>query len=182
VPGGGTGCAAWVSWRHAALVGGRKQQPEKETFVAQVRRIGFALAGALAMGFLLSGALQAAPAPRGKAHPASAHAKITVAQARAAALKRFPGKVVGKTPLENEEGTWQYGVMVQSGKTLREVMVNAKTGKIDSVEVTTASKEGAEAKAEAARAKPKAAPRRSAKPAKSAPSPAARAQRRPGRP
>ncbi len=42
--------------------------------------------------------------------------------------------------------------MVQSGKTLREVMANARTGEIDSAEATTACKEGAEAKA--ARAKP----------------------------
>ena len=55
--------------------------------------------------------------------------------------------------LENEEGKWQYGVMVRSGKTLREVMVNAMTGKIDSVEVTTAEKERAEKKADADKAK-----------------------------
>jgi hypothetical protein len=150
--------------------------------VAQVRRIGFALAGALAMGFLLSGALHAAPPSRAKARTAPAHAKITVAQARAAALKQFPGKVVGKTPLENEEGTWQYGVMVQSGKTLREVIVNARTGKIDSVEVTTAAKEGAEARAEAAQARRRGAGAAAAKSAKAALPPAAKSRRRPGRP
>ena len=79
--------------------------------------------------------------------------KITTAQANAIALKKFHGKVVGKTPLENEEGKWQYGVMVRSGKTLREVMVNAMTGKIDSVEVTTEAKERAEKKADEAKAK-----------------------------
>lgn len=81
--------------------------------------------------------------------------KITADQANATALKKYHGKVVGKTKLENEEGKWQYGVLVQSGKTLREVMVNAKTGKIDSVEVTTAAKEKAEEKADAAKAKKK---------------------------
>jgi len=73
-----------------------------------------------------------------------AHAKITSAQARKIALAKYPGKVVGKVELENEEGTWQYSVMVRSGKKLREVMVNAKTGKIDNVEVTTAAKEAKE--------------------------------------
>ncbi len=140
--------------------------------MAHVRRFGLVLAGAVAAGLLLSGAIQAAPAHKAPARATQTHAKITVEQARAAALKKFPGKVVGKTPLENEEGTWQYGVMVQSGKMLREVMVNAKTGKIDSVEVTTASKEGAEAKAEAAQAKPKG--EGAAKPAKAAPQPTAK--------
>lgn len=71
--------------------------------------------------------------------------KLTVERANAIALKKVPGTIVGKTALENEEGRWQYGVMVRSGKTLREIMVNANTGRIDSVEVTTASKEAVEA-------------------------------------
>ncbi len=79
--------------------------------------------------------------------------KITAAQANEIALKKYHGKIVGNTPLENEEGKWQYGVMVRSGKTLREVMVNAMTGKIDSVEVTTEAKESAEKKADEAKAK-----------------------------
>ena len=86
-------------------------------------------------------------------HPASSHARITAAEANRIALEKFPGKVQGKTPLEDEEGTWQYGVMVRSGKTLREIMVNAKTGHIDSVEVTTEAKEQIEKRADAAKAK-----------------------------
>src|SRR5258708_20490578 len=77
---------------------------------------------------------------------------VSAKQAEAIAIKKYPGKITGKTALENEEGKWQYGVLVKSGKTLREVMVNAKTGKIDSVEVTTNAKERAEAKADAAKA------------------------------
>ncbi len=79
--------------------------------------------------------------------------KVSASQANHIALKKFPGKIVGKTALENEEGKWQYGVLVRSGKTLREVMVNAKTGKIDSVEVTTDAKENAEKIEDAAKAK-----------------------------
>lgn len=71
-------------------------------------------------------------------------AKITATRAEAVVLKKFPGKIVAKTKLENEEGKWQYGVMVQSGKTLREVMVGAYSGKIEDIEVTTAAKEGIE--------------------------------------
>lgn len=78
------------------------------------------------------------------------HANITESQARKAALARYKGTVVGKVLLENEEGKWQYAVNVRSGKTLREVMVDARTGKIDSVEVTSAREEAAEAKAEKA--------------------------------
>ncbi len=70
--------------------------------------------------------------------------KISAAQAQAIALKKFPGKVMQKTTLENEEGKWQYSVMVKSDKTLREIMVGAHSGKIEDVEVTTASKEGRE--------------------------------------
>ena len=81
---------------------------------------------------------------------ANPHAKISAARANAVVLKRFPGKLTAKTTLENEEGKWQYGVMVRSGKTLREVMVDANTGKIVDVEVTSAAKEGVEARQEAA--------------------------------
>ena len=97
--------------------------------------------GAIALATLGAGLLAAQAAP---------HAKISAARANAIVLKRFPGKLTEKTALENEEGTWQYGVMVRSGKTLREVMVDANTGKIADVEVTTDAKEGVEKKQDAA--------------------------------
>ncbi|HEX2950657.1 MAG TPA: PepSY domain-containing protein [Armatimonadota bacterium] len=82
------------------------------------------------------------------------HFSITAHKAENIVLKKFPhGQIMDKTKLENEEGIWQYGVMVQNGKILREVMVNAKTGHIDSVEVTNAAKERDEAKADVAAAK-----------------------------
>ncbi len=86
---------------------------------------------------------------------ASAHAKIGAARANAIVLKRFHGHLNGKTTLENEEGVWQYGVMVRSGRVLREVMVDAYSGKVANVEVTTASKERVEKKQDAAAAKSK---------------------------
>lgn len=56
----------------------------------------------------------------------------------------------GKTALENEDGKWQYAVMVKSGGKMHEVMVDANTGKIASEEVVTAKEEAAEQKAEKA--------------------------------
>ncbi len=76
------------------------------------------------------------------------HVKISAAQAKAVALKKYPGKVEGKIALEDEEGSWQYAVNIRAGKTLREVMVNATTGKIANVEVTTKAEEASEQKAE----------------------------------
>ncbi len=87
-------------------------------------------------------------------HPAHAQTpktKLTAVQAEAVALKKYKGgKVKGKTPLENEEGKWQYGVMVVAGGKMHEVMVDANTGKIASEEVVTAKEEAAEKKAESA--------------------------------
>jgi hypothetical protein len=80
-----------------------------------------------------------------------AHHKFSAGQARAIALKKYPGKIVGKVELEDEEGKWQYAVTIRSKKTLREVMVGADTGKIENVEVTTAAKEAKEKAAEKAK-------------------------------
>lgn len=92
------------------------------------------LAGGVGLLAVLgAGTVQAAP-----------HAKISTAQANAIVLKRFPGKLTARTTLENEEGTWQYGVMVHSGRTLREVMVDANSGKIANVEATSTRKEKVE--------------------------------------
>jgi hypothetical protein len=89
-----------------------------------------------------------------KMQSAPAHAKISASQAQAIALKKYPGTVEGKIALEDEEGSWQYAVNVRAGKTLREVMVNAMTGKIANVEVTSHAEESKEQKAEAAKTHP----------------------------
>ena len=77
----------------------------------------------------------------------SAH-MITAGKARAIALKKFHGKVMGKIALENEDGKMEYAVNVKSGKILREIMVDANTGKIANVEITTKAEEAKEAAAE----------------------------------
>lgn len=113
------------------------------------------MAAALAALTLLTSGLgfAATTAHKPKAKATQSVARISASQAEKIALAKYPGKIVEKTKLENEEGVWQYSVMIQSGKTLREVMVNAKTGKIDNVEVTTTSKEKTEAQNEAAKEK-----------------------------
>jgi len=107
----------------------------------------------LAVGFALSLCVPGGASAATTKQSAAPKAKISVARANRIALHKYHGKIQGKTVLENEEGKWEYAVTVLSHKTLREVMVNAQTGKIDNVEVVTAGEEKAEAQADAAKAK-----------------------------
>jgi len=72
--------------------------------------------------------------------------KITPTKAAAIAVKKYPGKVQGTPKLEHEDGHGQYEVLVKSGKHLKEVNVDADSGKIASVENTSAAEEAKEAK------------------------------------
>ncbi len=85
-------------------------------------------------------------------HTTSSHASISSQRAKKVVLRRFPGRITQKVTLENESGHWQYGVMVLSGKTLREVMVDSHTGEIANVEVTNAGKERIEERQDAVKA------------------------------
>ena len=87
-----------------------------------------------------------------QAQPAHPQVHYTAVQASATALKKYPGHVVGKINLEDEEGAWQYAVNIRSGKVLREVMVSAMTGKIANMEVTSKAEEARESKAEVKKA------------------------------
>jgi len=118
----------------------------------QARRLVFFIAAILVLCFALVAIAQAAET-KSDPNAGKPNAKITAKQAEKIALKKYPGKIVEKTQLENEEGVWQYSVMIKSGKALREVMVNAQTGKIDNVEVTTATKEKQEATKDKAKGK-----------------------------
>lgn len=79
--------------------------------------------------------------PTAQAQQNHSKVRFTAAQANAIALKRFHGTVVGKTTLENDKDQWQYEVTVRSGKTLRDIAVNAMTGRIDSATIKSAAKE-----------------------------------------
>lgn len=104
----------------------------------------------LALTAFALGSTLAAPQSPAPKHP---KVKITATKANKTALTKCPGKVVGKTPLEKEDGKWQYAVTVKSGKQLHEVMVDANTGAIVQVEAVTPAEEAQEAKADAAKAK-----------------------------
>lgn len=81
--------------------------------------------------------------------------KISAAQASKIALAKVHGKIQGKPKLENEDGVWQYAVIVVSGKTMKEIGVNADTGKITAIETVTAAEEAKEAREDAIKAKGK---------------------------
>ncbi len=100
-----------------------------------------AVLAALAIGTLTT--VQAAP-PK---------AKISPAQAKAAALKKIPGKATA-AKYEYEDGHWQYAVAVtdKSGQ-MYEAEVNATTGKVTATEKTSAAEEASEAAADAKAAK-----------------------------
>lgn len=63
--------------------------------------------------------------------------KITLAQARKAALKRIPGKVLDEE-LEKEDGQWIYSFDIRpqgvTAKIIKEVHVDPDTGKVLAVE------------------------------------------------
>jgi hypothetical protein len=79
--------------------------------------------------------------------------RITAAQARLIALKKYPhARAERSAPLENEEGKWQYAVTLRDGAGSRtrmhEVMVGAMSGKIEADETTTPREEAREKAAE----------------------------------
>ena len=81
----------------------------------------------------------------------AAKPKITMAQARATALKKAPGKVTSEE-LENEKGKLIYSFDIATSKSgVTEVNVDAMNGKIVAVQHENAAKEAAEAKQEKAK-------------------------------
>ncbi|AIE86225.1 PepSY domain-containing protein [Fimbriimonas ginsengisoli] len=111
------------------------------------------ISAALALG--LSAMAAAQGAPRKHKHPhlitASAAAKI--------ALAKYPGKLTREPHLEKEDGKMQYEVFIKTGNKVMEVNVLADSGKIGSVENTSAAEEAKEKgkgqKGKAKGAKPK---------------------------
>ena len=81
-----------------------------------------------------AGLMLAAPLLSAQTRPAAelaAQASISLQQARATALKAFPGKII-KQELEHEQGGsgLRYSFDIRHGKLVHEVSVDAKTGKL----------------------------------------------------
>ena len=71
-------------------------------------------------------------------------AKITPAQAEAAATRKISGKILS-AKYEFEDGHWQYAVLVKNKKGLYEVEINSTTGQVTDSEQTTPAEEAKEA-------------------------------------
>ena len=119
------------------------------------------IAAAFAVGRLLLALSAQTPAqmaaPKKSKIPAAlkAEAKISVEDARAAALKKVPG-VVKEEELEKENGKLVYSFDIQATgqKDITEVQVSAIDGSIVSVEKEDAAAEAKEKKQDAAKPKP----------------------------
>jgi len=82
------------------------------------------------------------------AHAAPPKAKVSPAQAEAAATKKIPGRATS-AKYEFEDGHWQYAVaVIDKNKQLWEVEVSATTGQVTDTEKTSAAEEASEAAAD----------------------------------
>ncbi|MEO9131106.1 MAG: PepSY domain-containing protein [Sphingomonas sp.] len=83
-----------------------------------MKTITIAALGIASLG--LATTASAAPAP---------HAKLTMAQARAIALKIAPGKIAD-AEYEKEGGGWRYSFDIRQGKRIHEIGVDANSGRV----------------------------------------------------
>ncbi len=63
-------------------------------------------------------------------HDAAPAAKITMAQARAIAMKNAPGGVVAEAELEKEDGSWRYSFDIRQDGRIHEIGVDPQNGRI----------------------------------------------------
>ena len=79
-----------------------------------------------------------------------AQAKITREEATKTALAKVPGGKIKTTELEKEHAklVWSFDISMPKSKNITEVQVDAKTGKIVSVEVETPEQQAKEAAAD----------------------------------
>ena len=82
-----------------------------------------------------------------------AKAKVTEADARAAALAKVPGGTIKSAELEEEHGKliWSFDIKDPKSRNVIEVNVNAKTARIVSKKIETSADEAKEKKADAAK-------------------------------
>lgn len=98
---------------------------------------------AIVLFFLCAGALTVLSAQeRSKSKPAS-QAKITMEEARKAALERVPG-TIEDGELEKEQGKLVYSFDIRTADGVSEVWVDAGSGQVISIEKETEAQEAAE--------------------------------------
>jgi uncharacterized membrane protein YkoI len=83
----------------------------------------------LVLGLTASFGIAGAALPAFAASMAGMHPKITTSQARAIAMKTFPGRIM-KAELEREGGGLRYSFDMRQGRHWREIGVDAMTGRI----------------------------------------------------
>lgn len=98
------------------------------------------LSGLIAMGLIITGLAGCASAP---------HAKISKEEAQAKALAQVPNGTVKDGELEKEKGRWiwSFDIAIPASQDIKEVAVDANTGKVITVETET-PKQQAKEKAE----------------------------------
>ena len=82
--------------------------------------------------FIVASALVSLGATAFAATPGVTDAKVSMPEARAAALKAYPGGKIMKEELEKESGGsgLRYSFDMKHGKTWREIGIDAETGKL----------------------------------------------------
>jgi hypothetical protein len=106
--------------------------------------------GILTVSFaLVVGPLSAAPAQTSEAELMK-EAKVTKSQAEKIALTKIRGGIVKSAELEKEHGLliWSFDIAKPGTKNITEIQVDAKTGKIASVQIETLKDQGKEAAAD----------------------------------
>jgi uncharacterized membrane protein YkoI len=92
----------------------------------------FAISAAALAALMLGGVAQAKPPVHPTASHAASHApkaRVTMAQARATALRAAPGKVIS-SEYENEGGGWRYSFDIQQRNNVQEIGIDGQSGKI----------------------------------------------------
>jgi len=110
------------------------------------RSMMLSITAVIAGGSLIGGAWEARARAGSKAPPAPS-GKVAPWIAMKSAAAKVNGRALNAL-FEYEDGHWQYGVMVLTGKKIKEVEVNATTGQVGDVEDVDPAKEGREVQQE----------------------------------
>lgn len=103
------------------------------------------LYAALTIGLLLAGTMSLFTAYAGQKKSATPEPQCKISPVEA--IKIAKGRVAGRVLQANfefDEGKWVYGVMIVSGKTIKEVAIDPMTGKVGDVETVTPDGEAKE--------------------------------------